>query len=1188
MTSCDHKTDHNCAILNRHVNDRFCQVECAGDPAGRQIGRFLQAPAQDPPGAAGNFHAGCPFHKLPCNRCLLDYQSDQLPGRCLNTDLVSVIILARAEPYLNQTLTGLEATARGQIEFIVVAEGPLLAPLPQLKTPVTLIEHDQPIGRRPSSNEAADAAIGKYLFHVDAHVKTDTIGWDVLLRNACSDNHTLVIPSLDKLNVDTWTNKGRRQGHKYISTRLRDEWSDVKPRQPVEETVTGNGMGWFLTADYYWALGGCDETLAAIWGSFGVEWALKVWLSDPDGRGPGRVLLHRDVVFGHWWKGSLPYSTPGVHETRERLRVWEAGAGPRQVRPISFLYDRLPQLFPANQPLHKMPLAPQRPPVTVIMNTNGLYPALIEEAIESFLRQDYPNKHLLIVNTHPTPLQIDTRAKNIEIQNIPPFGSFPEQIAFAIKQVKTDYWCVMDTDDIFYSYHLTQLVDGMLKARADGLNPPCYVVNPQSYESKGDNPPYIRTQLGWWCCLYTRLEPQQVDAVLAEFQRVNGKDTGFDWHLVRFTKLIGWNQQKLPGVNISVLHRLKVGFHIRRAADNAGHYAEGVARSRREPLPRLRPHWRRDYQIDQRAGFTIKAKCHLGDCIAMEPALRSLKAKYPDRPITLITRFTELFEYHPSLQAILPLDSPHPAVDYTLRVRRELHISDWLRAEIGLDLDHGQTPPDFSYLVLDDEEHSFDTGDGSSMTVNYSGFADLYDLIDLSKPTVAISGWTKAVHKRWNRDKWRALVAWLHEQGYQTVQLGTNEKEIGCTANLNGQTTILDTASIIKQCVTLISIDHGLSHLAVALGKQPIVLYGPARPDRVAWGDTIALCSDVCSDCDSKVKIGRKCPKGDALCMFDITVDQVKAAFNIYFKTFDPVTTTEYTEHTENENRQCRPSGPEPLTSDAIARRAGYRDYFDYLKKSGRAHHKTYGRWQRDYGRMIDDVFSIRGRQVLDVGCAAGALVKAFIEEAGADAVGCDINGDIIAGSPFRRKRSRLTCVDTCQLTTCYQPQSFDLIHSQQVFEHFPNIYYSMKAVEQIAFLLKPGGLLFVALQLGDHLTVDELLDLHRVGVDIDITHINIWPRDVWHPVFAVAGLVDVTARYRERFNTWRSRRGFSFMAKYRWDYFVLEKPAQPTVGATHASPVIGSREDLYTRSQQTDIHRERAILDGPPCYDNF
>src|SRR3989304_2090963 len=96
---------------------------------------------------------------------------------------VSVIIPARNEQYLARTVDDLFAKAAGEIEVLVVLDGPSEYPSPAERKRLTVI-HKAQEGLRPAINAGADAATGKYLCKVDAHTAVSA-GFDEMLKVDC-------------------------------------------------------------------------------------------------------------------------------------------------------------------------------------------------------------------------------------------------------------------------------------------------------------------------------------------------------------------------------------------------------------------------------------------------------------------------------------------------------------------------------------------------------------------------------------------------------------------------------------------------------------------------------------------------------------------------------------------------------------------------------------------------------------------------------------------------------------------------------------------------------------------------------------------------------------------------------------------------------------------------------------------
>tara|TARA_B100000700_G_scaffold108665_1_gene122640 strand:- start:7238 stop:8176 length:939 start_codon:yes stop_codon:yes gene_type:complete len=106
------------------------------------------------------------------------------------------------------------------------------------------------------------------------------------------------------------------------------------------------------------------------------------------------------------------------------------------------------------------------------------------------------------------------------------------------------------------------------------------------------------------------------------------------------------------------------------------------------------------------------------------------------------------------------------------------------------------------------------------------------------KTVVFLHGTTRE-NKYWPEEKWRNLANLATEYGYDVVlPWGTLEEKkraefIG-EGNLNvkilGKKSLSDLAGVIIKSKGVIAVDTGLGHLAAALSKSTVSLYGPTNP----------------------------------------------------------------------------------------------------------------------------------------------------------------------------------------------------------------------------------------------------------------------------------------------------------------------------------------------------------------------
>jgi len=140
--------------------------------------------------------------------------------------------------------------------------------------------------------------------------------------------------------------------------------------------------------------------------------------------------------------------------------------------------------------------------------------------------------------------------------------------------------------------------------------------------------------------------------------------------------------------------------------------------------------------------------------------------------------------------------------------------------------------------------------------------------------------------KRWPLEYYSELAKRLAADGHQVWLFGSQkDHEVAQTIvaaagerghNLCGRTDLVDAVDLIAACDAVVSNDSGLMHMAAAVGRPLVAIYGSSTPDYTPpLSDKAAVLYRrlECSPC-----FKRECPYGHADCLTGISVDQVYAA----------------------------------------------------------------------------------------------------------------------------------------------------------------------------------------------------------------------------------------------------------------------------------------------------------------------
>lgn len=284
------------------------------------------------------------------------------------------------------TVEDLLAHTGEETEIVVVADGGWPEP-PIVQHPrVQVLHFGEAIGQRAATNAGAQISRAKYIAKMDAHCSVDE-GFDEKMLAKMEPDMTM-IPSMHRLEAFAWHCDGcgerQDQGAKpakcnecngaqfsmlmvwqprfqypatttwrfdrelHFQYHRKDKNSErYKAQEPtgIVETPTCIGACFLMERERFWELGGMDDEGHPSWGQYGVELAMKAWLSG------GRMVTNIDTWFSHMFRtsnfsrngeSSWPYeiSQRSIDQARKVSRELTLNNNwPKQTRPFSWLLE---------------------------------------------------------------------------------------------------------------------------------------------------------------------------------------------------------------------------------------------------------------------------------------------------------------------------------------------------------------------------------------------------------------------------------------------------------------------------------------------------------------------------------------------------------------------------------------------------------------------------------------------------------------------------------------------------------------------------------------------------------------------------------------------------------------------------------------------------------------------------------
>jgi hypothetical protein len=305
---------------------------------------------------------------------------------------LSVIIPGRNEEFMRHTVEDVLAHSGPETEVICVADAywpnPGLVDHPRLQ----MIHFSESVGQRAATNAGAALSRAKYICKLDAHCSVSE-DFDVKMLAKMEPDMTM-IPSMHRLQAFQWVcdDCGERQDqgsqpkdcpeckgtslsklvvwqprfqHEATTTwrfdhelhfqydRKYKKTARYKEQEPtgIVETPTCIGACFLMERERFWELGGMDDAGHGSWGQYGVELALKAWLSG------GRMVTNLDAWFAHMFRTSnfsrngesswpYPQSQSAIDKARKASRdLWVNNAWPQQKRPFSWVLEHFPGMW---------------------------------------------------------------------------------------------------------------------------------------------------------------------------------------------------------------------------------------------------------------------------------------------------------------------------------------------------------------------------------------------------------------------------------------------------------------------------------------------------------------------------------------------------------------------------------------------------------------------------------------------------------------------------------------------------------------------------------------------------------------------------------------------------------------------------------------------------------------------------
>lgn len=304
----------------------------------------------------------------------------------------------------------------------------------------------------------------------------------------------------------------------------------------------------------------------------------------------------------------------------------------------------------------------------------------------------------------------------------------------------------------------------------------------------------------------------------------------------------------------------------------------------------------------------------IGDAVMLMPCIAALKSAYPDASIDVLAerRNFRIFNLCPKVNHLYCYDRPFDFI--RVMVRRYSVVIDseqWHRLSAV-----------FARLIRSDVKVGFATNERARMftaVVDYShADYELCSFLRLLQPLgiahaesfsgpflqipaavknsaellgqnrknyVVLFPGASIEERRWGGQRFGELAERFVASGCTVVVVGGMDDvaaaeeivaRVPSAINLAGKTSLMETASFLRDAELLVSGDSGVLHIAVGLGTRTVSLFGPGIAAKWAPCGDLHIAVNHHLSCSPCTKFGTTppCPIG-AKCIQEITVDEV-------------------------------------------------------------------------------------------------------------------------------------------------------------------------------------------------------------------------------------------------------------------------------------------------------------------------